>query len=303
MSVGRDKPRRGGRRRLARPSRLLALAARAARGRPVGSTSRARSSPATPFVYLAAGERLNAGPRPVFPLMRLATGRWTSHPPYWTGAAHVPAADRRRLPRRSRCSGDAGAYAWWVLQLISFATAAGPCSAGGCRSTSRSRCSCCSIPTVYVSGSAASTRCCCCGLILSLALVHPRPEPAAGAIGARDDRGEAHPGAGRLVAAAGAGTLGKAVAAAIVTGIVAALGISVLGAGLDTPPGVPRAAPRRLLGRDEPAVLGGMAGFIGVPLEVARYLSPLAIAIGLAWRWRSCGIGPRLAFGGGWCWR
>ena len=60
------------------------------------------------------------------------------HPPYWLESLISP-PPIAVVFRPFALLGDAGAYAWWVLQLIAFATAL-IMLAGGCRSSSPSRC-------------------------------------------------------------------------------------------------------------------------------------------------------------------
>jgi hypothetical protein len=231
--------------------------------------------PGDAFTYLAAGERLNAGHL----LYTISPGDRPvdSNPPYWTVPLLSPPPIAVVFRAFALLPGDSGAYAWWALQLLALATALImlarrlPIHLAIAMLVLL-------IPTVYEIGVGNLNSMLLLGLILVWRFAVGDHEPAAGAIAAVMTAAKLTP-AMMLWWLLVTGHQ-RAVAAGIATGI-ALLGISVLGAGLDA-----HLEYLRIL-RDGSSVgmsalsLGGMATFVGLPSDVARLLSPIAIVIGL----------------------
>jgi hypothetical protein len=173
---------------------------------------------------------------------------------------------------------DGGAYAWWVLQLVSLAIAIGmlarrkPLLTAGMMLVLL-------IPTVYEIGVGNLNAMLLLGLILTWRSATRGPEPAAGVIAAVLTVVKLTP------AALGWWLLvtkrWRAVQAALVTGI-AALALSILGAGLDTHVEYLRILRDPGAMAPSPLSLGGMAAYAGAPEALARPLSNAAIVVGLA---------------------
>ena len=231
--------------------------------------------PGDAFTYLAAGERLNAGHF----LYALSPGDRPVdlNPPYWTVPLLSPPPIAVIFRACAAMPPDTGAYAWWALQLVALVTSLvmlgrrKPLLTAGAMLLLL-------IPTVYEIGVGNLNSMVLLGLILTWRWATRGPEPAAGVVAAILTVVKLTPAA-----------LGwwlivtrnwRAVAAAIVTGVVA-IGISVLGAGLDT-----HLEYLRILrdpGSMSPSALSlaGMATYIGVPAAVANFLPTAAIVVGL----------------------
>jgi hypothetical protein len=230
--------------------------------------------PGDAFVYLAAGERLNAG-HELYSLMP-GDRPVDINPPYW----RVPLVSPPPIAvvfRPLALLGDAGAYVWWGLQLACFATALVmlgrrvPIHLALAMLVLL-------IPTVYEIGVGNLNAMLLLGLILAWRWTVHGPESAAGALGAVMTAVKLTPA--MVVWWQLWLRRWRAVAAAIVTGLVV-LGISVLGAGFDT-----HLEYLRILTNGQsiglsPLSLGGMATYVGLPPELARWLSSGAIVVGL----------------------
>ena len=231
--------------------------------------------PGDAFTYLAAGERLNAGHL----LYALSPGDRPVdlNPPYWTVPLLSPPPIAVIFRAFAAMPPDTGAYAWWALQLVALVTSLvmlgrrKPLLTAGAMLLLL-------IPTVYEIGVGNLNSMVLLGLILTWRWATRGPQPAAGVVAAILTVVKLTPAA-----------LGwwlivtrnwRAVGAAIVTGVIA-LGISVLGAGLDT-----HLEYLRILrdpGSMSPSALSlaGMAVYVGVPASVANLLPTLAIVVGL----------------------
>ena len=230
--------------------------------------------PGDAIVYLAAGERLNAGHQ----LYSLSPGDRPVdiHPPYWTVPLVSPPPIAVVFRAFALFPGDIGAYAWWGLQLVCLAIALVML---GRRVPLQLAIAMLilAVPTVYEIGVGNLNAMVLLGLILVWRWAIHGQEGTAGVIAAVMTAVKLTPAmmiwwllaTGRrwaVLSAAGAGT--------------AVLLVSVLGAGFDTH--------LQYLGvlRDgsigmSPLSLGGMATYAGTPPAVARYLSTVAIAVGL----------------------
>jgi hypothetical protein len=231
--------------------------------------------PGDAFTYLAAGERLNAGHL----LYALSPGDRPVdlNPPYWTVPLLSPPPIAVVFRAFAAMPPDTGAYAWWALQLAALVTSLvmlgrrKPLLTAGAMLLLL-------IPTVYEIGVGNLNSMVLLGLILTWRWATRGPEPAAGVVAALLTVVKLTPAAlgWWLIVTRKWG----AVAAAVVTGVVA-LGISILGAGLDT-----HLEYLRIL-RDPSSMspsalsLAGMATYVGVPAGVANLLPTAAIVIGL----------------------
>jgi len=230
--------------------------------------------PGDAFNYLAAGERLNAG----HALYALSPGdRWVDiHPPFWT----VPLVSPPPIAvifRPFALLGDAGAYAWWILQLVALGTSLGmlirriPLAMAGAMLVLL-------IPTVYEVGVGNLNSFLLLGLLLVWRFAVSGREEPAGAIAAVMT-------AVKLTPAMTVWWLlvtghRRAVLAAVVTGGVVLL-VSVLGAGIGPHLEYLGILSNRAVIGTSPLSLGGMARYVGVPGAIADALPTVAILAGI----------------------
>lgn len=229
--------------------------------------------PGDAFTYLAAGERLNAG----HPLYALSPGDRPVdlNPPQWT----VPLVSPPPIAvvfRPFALLGDAGAYVWWALQLLSLATALVMLGRRVPPLLLAAFMFILLIPTVYEIGVGNLNSMILLGTILVWRYATRGPERAAGAIGAVMTAVKLTPAV--LVWWLLATGRRRAFAAALVTGVVA-LGVSILGAGFNTHVEYLRLLASGTAFAPSPLSLAGMAVYLGAPASVARLL-PTAFAIG-----------------------
>jgi alpha-1,2-mannosyltransferase len=231
--------------------------------------------PGDATVYLAAGERLNAG----HALYALSPGDRPVdiNPPYWTVPLVSPPPIAVLFRPFALLPGLSGAYVWWALQLAALGASLvllarrKPYHLAVAMLVLL-------FPTVYEIGVGNVNSFLLLGLILTWRWVATGREEPAGAV-------SAVLAAIKLTPAAMIWWLlmtghRRAVLVAIVTGI-AVLAVSILGAGLGT-----HLEYLRLLGDRgaigiSPLSLGGMAVYVGVPDAVARLLPALAVVLGL----------------------
>jgi hypothetical protein len=246
--------------------------------------------PGDAFTYLAAGERLNAG----HALYALSPGDRpvALQPPQWTVPLISPPPIAVVFRAFALLPGDSGAYAWWILQLLALATALLmlgrrlPLGLGLAMLVLL-------IPTVYEIGVGNLNSMVLLGAILGWRCAVRGPEFLSGVIGAALTVVKLTPAT--LVWWLLATRRWQAVVAAGITGLLG-LGLSILGAGWET-----HVEYLQLLGSGtafgiSPLSLGGMAVFVGLPIEVARLLPTVAIAVGLVVI-VLLGRSPGLAFG------
>jgi hypothetical protein len=232
--------------------------------------------PGDAFTYLAAGERLNAG----HPLYALSPGDRPVdlHPPFWT----VPLVSPPPIAvvfRFFAVFGDAGAYLWWALQLLALgaslvmlARRIPPMLMAGAVFLLL-------FPTVYEIGVGNLNSMILLGTILVWREVSRGRQPGAGALAAVMTAVKLTPGAlAWWMLATGRR---RAFLAALLSG-AAALGVSVLGAGLDTHLDYLRLLAGGTAFSPSPLSLAGMATYLGMPESAARYLPTLFAAGGLA---------------------
>jgi hypothetical protein len=230
--------------------------------------------PGDAFNYLAAGERLNDGHL----LYALSPGdRWVDiHPPYWT----VPLVSPPPIAvvfRVFALAGDAGAYIWWILQLVALAVSLFMLARRVPLLTALAMLLLL-IPTVYEIGVGNLNSFLLLGVILTWRFATRGHEPAAGAIAAVMTAVKLTPGMmlwWLLVTARW-----RAVLAGVVTGLIV-LVISVLGAGLDPHLEYLKILSDRAVVGTSPLSLGGMARYVGVPANIADLLPTAAIVVGL----------------------
>lgn len=232
--------------------------------------------PGDAFTYLAAGERLNAG----HPLYALSPGDRPVdlNPPYWTVPLLSPPPIAVIFRGFAALPPDTGAYVWWALQLSALAAALFMLARRRPLST-LAMMLLLLIPTVYEIGVGNLNSMLLLGLVLTWRWATRGPEAGAGVIAGVMTLVKLTPAAlGWWLLVTGRR---RAVVAAVATGIIG-LGISVLGAGLDS-----HLEYLRLL-RDPAAMspsalsLAGMATYIGVPAATAKILPTAAIVVGLA---------------------
>ncbi len=246
--------------------------------------------PGDAFTYLAAGERLNAG----HPLYALSPGDRPVDlkPPYWTVPLLSPPPIAVVFRAFAMLPGDAGAYAWWVLQLLALGASLmmlarrQPLLLAGFMLVL-------SIPTVYEIGVGNLNSFLLLGMILTWRLATTGRERPAGAIAAVMTAVKLTP----AVAVWWLLVTGRrrAVGAAIAAGI-AALAISVAGAGLDSHLEYLRILTSRTAMTPSPLSLAGVATYVGAPDSIAAVLPTAAIAVGLLGVFLLRGR-PGLAFG------
>ena len=231
--------------------------------------------PGDALVYLAAGERLNAGHQ----LYALVPGDRPVEikPPFWTVPLLSPPPIAVVFRAFAVFPGDVGAYVWWVFQLLALGATLvmlgrrRPMLLAGAMIVLL-------IPTVYEIGVGNLNSTLLLGLVLTWRWATRGRETPAGAVAAVMT-------AVKLTPAAAVWWLlvtghRRAVLAAAVTGRVV-LAVSIAGAGLD-----PHLQYLGFLGSSgaigkSPLSLAGMAIFLGVPDGIANLLPTLAIAVGL----------------------
>jgi hypothetical protein len=246
--------------------------------------------PGDAFVYLGAGERLNAGHQ----LYALMPGDRPMEikPPLWT----VPLVSPPPIAvpfRILALVGDAGAYVWWILQLLSLGTALVMLARRVPPLLMATFLFVLLIPTVYEIGVGNLNSMLLLGSILTWRYATRGREPAAGAISGILAVVKLTPA--MLVWWLLAGGRRKAVMGAIAAGAIG-VAVSVLGAGLDSHLEYVRLVASGTAFGVSPLSLGGIAEYLGAPASIARYLPWLCIVLGLAgvfvFRRR-----PALAFG------
>jgi Glycosyltransferase family 87 len=231
--------------------------------------------PGDAFIYLAAGERLNAGHQ----LYALSPGDRPVdiNPPLWSLPLVSPPPIAVAFRLFALLPGDAGGYAWWVCQLVALATSLLMLARARPLLTAAAMLILL-FPTVYEIGVGNVNSFLLLGLILIWRLTTTGREAAAGAIGAVMTAVKLTPGitlwwllvTGRL----------RAFGAAAVTG-VAVLLVSIAGAGLQPHLDYLGFMTNRGVIGTSPLSLGGMARYLGVPGNVADLLPTLGIAVGL----------------------
>jgi hypothetical protein len=228
--------------------------------------------PGDAFVYLGAGERLNAG----HPLYALSPGDRPVgvEPPYWTVPLLSPPPIAVLFRPLAALPNDVGVYVWWALDVVSVVAAVvmmlrqRPVVIGLAVIVF-------SIPLVYELGVGNMNGLVLLGLVLAWRATATGDERTAGVLTGLMAVFKVTPavvGWWLLTAARW-----RAVRWAIVSG-VAVLAVSIVGAGVD--------AHLRFLGivRDtaalgaRPLSVAGMALFVGVPASVANVL-PTAVLI------------------------
>jgi hypothetical protein len=231
--------------------------------------------PGDAFTYLAAGERLNAGHQ----LYALSPGDRPVdlNPPLWTVPLVSPPPIAVVFRAFAILPDGSGAYAWWVLQLAALAASLFmlarrlPIMLATAMLVLL-------IPTVYEIGVGNLNSLLLLGLILTWRFATRGHEPAAGAIAAVMTAVKLTPAT--LVWWLVMTGRRRAVIAAVVTGLVV-LGISILGAGLDTHLQYLRMLGDRGSIGTSPLSLAGMARFVGVPSSIADLLPTVAALFGL----------------------
>ncbi len=231
--------------------------------------------PGDAFTYLAAGERLNAGHQ----LYALSPGDRPVdlHPPYWTVPLLSPPPIAVVFRAFAMLPGDAGAYAWWILQLLALGTSLvmlarrRPLLLAGFMLVL-------SIPTVYEIGVGNVNSILLLGMILTWRIVVSGTERPAGAIAALMTAVKLTPAV--LVWWLLVTGRRRAVVAAAVTGVVT-LTVSIAGAGPGTHLEYLRILSDKTAMAPSPLSLAGMATFAGIPASVAGLLPTAAIAVGL----------------------
>jgi hypothetical protein len=231
--------------------------------------------PGDAFSYLAAGERLNAGHQ----LYALVPGDRPVdlNPPLFTVPLVSPPPIAVVFRAFALLPDGSGAYAWWICQLAALTASLVmlarrvPLLLAGAMFVLL-------IPTVYEIGVGNLNSFLLLGLILTWRFATRGHEPAAGVIAAVMTAVKLTPAmlvwwllmTGRR----------RAVVAAIVTGVVA-LGVSIVGAGLDAHLQYLRILSDRGSIGASPLSLAGMARFIGVPTALADPMPTLAVLVGL----------------------
>ena len=229
--------------------------------------------PGDAFTYLAAGERLNAG----HPLYALSPGDRPVdlHPPFWT----VPLVSPPPIAvvfRFFAIFGDAGAYLWWVLQLLALGTSLAMLARRLPLIVMAGAVLVLLVPTVYEIGVGNLNSMILLGTILMWRELRLGRQPAAGALGAVMTAVKLTPAA--LVWWLLTTGRRRAFVVAVVSGVVA-LGVSILGAGLGTYVEYLRLLAGGTAIAPSPLSLAGMAEYVGVPVSAARYL-PTLFAVG-----------------------
>ena len=231
--------------------------------------------PGDALVYLAAGERLNAGHQ----LYALMPGDrpLDINPPYWTVPLLSPPPIAVVFRVFAVFPGDVGAYLWWAVQLLALGTALvmlarrRPLLVAGMMILLL-------IPTVYEIGVGNLNSILLLGLVLTWRWSTSGREAPAGAVAAVMT-------AFKLTPAAAVWWLlvtgrRRAIVSAAVVGLVV-LAVSVAGAGLDSHlKYLGLLADSGAIGKS-PLSLAGMAIFAGVPAGIANLLPTLAIVVGL----------------------
>lgn len=232
-------------------------------------------APGDAFNYLAAGERLNAG----HPLYALSEGdRWVDiHPPYWTVPLVSPPPIAVVFRAFALLPDSAGAYAWWILQLMALGTSL-TMLAGRRPILVAAAMIVLVIPTVYEAGVGNLNSFLLLGVILTWRFATERREEASGVVAALMTAFKLTPA--MMVWWLLVTGHRRAVLAAVVTG-AAVLGVSILGAGLESHLEYLRILTRPGAITPSQLSLGGMAASIGVPEAIARSLSNVAILVGL----------------------
>jgi alpha-1,2-mannosyltransferase len=230
--------------------------------------------PGDAFVYLAAGERLNAGHL----LYALSPGDrpMAMEPPYWTVPLLSPPPIAVLFRPLASLPNDVGAYIWWALDIAAVSIALllmvvrRPVLIGIALTVF-------SVPLVYELGVGNMNGLILLGLVLTWRATAIGDERSAGVLTGLMAAFKLTPAIlGWWLLTAGRW---RAVGAAIATGLVV-LAVSVVGAGLD--------AHLRFLGivRDTAAVgarplsLAGMALYVGVPASIANVLPTAALVVG-----------------------
>jgi hypothetical protein len=230
--------------------------------------------PGDAFVYLGAGERLNAGHL----LYALSPGDRPIgiQPPDWMVPLVSPPPIAVVFRAFALLPGDSGAYAWWAVQLGCFATAL---IMLGRRVPLQLAIAMLIlvIPTVYEIGVGNLNAILLLGLILVWRWAIHGHEGTAGATAAVMTAVKLTPA--MMIWWLLATGHRRAVLSAVLAGMVV-LGLSILGAGFDTHLEYLEILRDGSIG-SRPLSLGGMAMYIGLPSAVARYLSTVAIGVGL----------------------
>ncbi len=229
--------------------------------------------PGDAFTYLAAGERLNAGHN----LYALSPGDRpvALNPPYWT----VPLVSPPPIAvvfRFFALFGDAGAYLWWVLQLLALATSLAMLARRLRPIVMAAAIAVLMIPTVYEIGVGNLNSMILLGSILVWRLGSRRREAASGGISAVMTAVKLTPAV--LVWWLLTTRRRRALISAIVAGS-AAFAISIVGAGLDSHVEYLRLLAGGTAFSPSPLSLGGIASYLGAPAVLARWL-PTMFAFG-----------------------
>jgi hypothetical protein len=232
--------------------------------------------PGDAFTYLAAGERLNAGHQ----LYALSPGDRPVdiHPPYWT----VPLVSPPPIAvvfRLFALFGDAGAYLWWALQLLSLAASLILLGRRLRPIVMAAAIAVLTIPTVYEIGVGNLNSMVLLGSILVWRLATRRREAAAGGVVAVMSAVKLTPAV--LVWWLLATGRRRAFLAAVVGGSIA-LAVSIVGAGFDTHVEYLRLLASGTSFAPSPLSLGGMAVYLGMPATIARWIPSLFAILGLA---------------------
>ena len=231
--------------------------------------------PGDAIVYLAAGERLNAG----HDLYALSPGDrpLEMKPPLWTVPLLSPPPIAVLFRPFAILPPDSGAYVWWILQLVALVSSLVMLARRKPLATAAALVILV-IPTVYEAGVGNLNSFLLLGLILSWRWVAEGKQERSGVIAGVLTAFKLTPAAmiwwllviGRR----------RAVVAAVVAA-TATLAISVLGGGLDNHLEYVRILGDRGAVGNSPLSLGGMATYIGIPGAVADRLPTVGIAVGL----------------------
>jgi hypothetical protein len=231
--------------------------------------------PGDAIVYLAAGERLNAGHQ----LYSLTAGDRPLEikPPLWTVPLLSPPPIAVVFRPLAVLPPDSGAYVWWAMQLLAL-TASIVMLARRKPLATAAALVVLVIPTVYEAGVGNLNSFLLLGLILSWRWAMDGHEERSGVIAGVLTAFKLTPAAmvwwllviGRR----------RAVIAAIVAAF-ATLAVSLLGAGLGSHIDYLRILGDRGAVGNSPLSLGGMATYIGIDATIADRLPTIAIGIGL----------------------